>query len=534
MRIPVQISRVFTALLFVFSGMVKLNDPSGFAIKLNEYWDVFASDVSQKQDSIHIQLLDGAKIVQQTSFLLFSADKSQTLNIHVGSDPVKSEDSSANADTTDQDAKSENMVLTKKKSKPRKTYDLKLTATYKDLPAGEMAFKTQDSGVKSMVVVRCVVAGKTIYQKDIHFESSNSTDFKNDLQLENYVKKEGALHGFFLSMKKYSLYFSVIFCALEVILGFALLVGWRITFTSVSMLLLIVFFTFLTGYSWIYNKVTDCGCFGDFIKLKPKESFIKDLVLSGLILIIVFGRSYIKPWFSKGFGWKFMGGITLLSFAFGWLCYLYLPIWDFLPYKPGNDIHKIMTEVPKGMRASDSIQMLFVLEKGKDSVSVTTKEYTDGYEKFAKEGWKFRRRIDKVIIEGYKSPIHDFAISDPRTGTDLKDSFIHSKGYKLLWVFTYTDKGYNGANPEISEIYTWSKQNKIAFYPVTASSAEPSATYVKEQKLPFAFLSADQKMLMTLARYNPTLYLFKDAVVVDKWSGRNLPSTQKLQKITSK
>jgi triosephosphate isomerase len=101
-------------------------------------------------------------------------------------------------------------------------------------------------------------------------------------------------------------------------------------------------------------------------------------------------------------------------------------------------------------------------------------------------------------------------------------------------VFTYTDKGYNGANPEISEIFSWAQKNKVAFYPVTASSPEPSAAYAKSQKLPFMFYSADQKMLMTLARYNPTLYLFKDAVVVDKWSGRNLPSIQKLQKITSK
>lgn len=533
MRIPVQISRVFTALLFVFSGMVKLNDPSGFAIKLNEYFDVFAADVSQKQDSIQIQLLDGAKVIQQTGFQLFSADKIQPLNIRVSSEPLTIIDSSSATDSTDKKT-GKSKKERKKKATPRKSYNLKLAATYKDLPAGEMAFQSQDSGARSMAVVRCVVAGKTVYQKDVHFESSSSADFKADLQLEPYVKKEGFLHAFFIGMKKYSLYLSIGFCALEVILGFALLVGWRITFTSFSMLLLIVFFTFLTGYSWIYNKVTDCGCFGDFIKLKPKESFIKDLVLTGLILIIVLGRSYIKPWFSKGFGWKFMGAISLMSVAFGWLCYLYLPVWDFLPYKPGNDIHKIMTEIPKGMRSTDSVQMLFVLEKGRDSVSVTTKEYTDGYEKFEKEGWKFRRRIDKIIIEGYKSPIHDFAISDPRTGTDLKDSFIQSKGYKLLWVFTYTDKGYNGANPEISEIFSWAQKNKVAFYPVTASSPEPSAAYAKSQKLPFSFYSADQKMLMTLARYNPTLYLFKDAVVVDKWSGRNLPSTRKLQKITSK
>lgn len=534
MKILVQIARVFTALLFVFSGMVKLNDPSGFAIKLNEYFDVFASDVAQKQDTLHIQILDGARVSHQQRFQLFSADKIQPLVIRVSSEQVTVNDTSANKDSTEITAKNRKTVKKKKKTVSRKIYNLQLNVIYKDLPAGDMTYQLQDSGIKSMCVVRCVVSGKTIYQKDLHFESSSNAEFKTDLNLEPYIKKEGALHAFFLGIKQYSLYLSVGFCALEVILGFALLVGWSITFTSFSMLLLIVFFTFLTWYSWIFNKVTDCGCFGDFIKLKPKESFIKDLVLMGLISIIVLGRSYIKPWFSKGFGWKFMGVVSLLSVAFGWLCYLFLPVWDFLPYKQGNDIHKIMTEIPKGMRSSDSIQMLFVLEKGTDSVSVTTKEYTDNFDKYEKEGWKFRRRIDKIIIEGYKSPIHDFAISDPRTGTDLKDSFIHSKGYKLLWVFTYTDKGYNGANPEISAIYKWALENKVAFYPVTASSPEPSAAYAKSQKIPFSFLSADQKMLMTLARYNPTLYLFKNAVVVDKWSGRNLPTIKKLQKLTSR
>jgi len=77
------------------------------------------------------------------------------------------------------------------------------------------------------------------------------------------------------------------------------------------------------------------------------------------------------------------------------------------------------------------------------------------------------------------------------------------------------------------------KTTKWHFTP-TASSTEPAANYAKAQKLPFAFFAADQKMLMTLARYSPTLYLFKDAVVIDKWSGRNLPTEKQLQKRIAK
>ena len=42
---------------------------------------------------------------------------------------------------------------------------------------------------------------------------------------------------------------------------------------------------------------------------------------------------------------------------------------------------------------------------------------------------------------------------------------------------------------------------------------------------------SDQKMLMTMARYNPTLYLFKGPLVIEKWSGRDLPSIEKIKEL---
>jgi hypothetical protein len=41
---------------------------------------------------------------------------------------------------------------------------------------------------------------------------------------------------------------------------------------------MIVFFTFLTFYS-AYFDVVKTGCFGDALKLKPWESFMKDVLL---------------------------------------------------------------------------------------------------------------------------------------------------------------------------------------------------------------------------------------------------------------
>ena len=100
----------------------------------------------------------------------------------------------------------------------------------------------------------------------------------------------------------------------EVVLGVMLLIGFKTKFTVWSLLAMILFFTFLTFYSAYFNKVTDCGCFGDALKLTPWESFTKDIILLGLILILFFNQKYILPLFDKT-------AINLTVFATYTLCF---------------------------------------------------------------------------------------------------------------------------------------------------------------------------------------------------------------------
>jgi hypothetical protein len=93
----------------------------------------------------------------------------------------------------------------------------------------------------------------------------------------------------------YAVALAMFICIFEIISGVALLLGAFNKLNAWLLLLMIVFFTLLTGYSAITHKVTDCGCFGDAIKLKPVESFYKDLILLVLILFIFFGQKHLKP-----------------------------------------------------------------------------------------------------------------------------------------------------------------------------------------------------------------------------------------------
>jgi len=506
MKILVQISRVLVGLLFIFSGVIKLNDPSGFSIKLNEYFDVFAADVSTQQDSLTVSLMDGPKVLGSKTFILYSFDKERTLEFE--------NEYEAQRDTAGKIIR----------------YDANMELSLGTETVADLDYAAMDSIERKMVAVKVTIAGNSAFQKTFMASPAKMLNETQIVNVQQYVKPEGWLNGFFKGMKSFSLWLSIFVCSLEVILGFALIVGWKSRLTSWLLLLLIIFFTFLTFYAANYNKVTDCGCFGDFIKLKPWQSFNKDLVLLVLILIIFLGARYIKPWFSKKFGWKFMAMTSLITVAFGVLCYLYLPLWDFLPYKKGNDIKKIMTDVPAGMRATDSVEIRFVMQKGNDSAEVTSKQYAD----YTAKGYTYKRRIDKIIIEGYKNPIHDFAINDMTSGRDLKDSLLSHDGFQLVFISPFLDKVYEGCMPETKEIYAWTAEKNIPFFAVTASSKEPASEFTKKHKLGFNFMAGDQKFLMTMARYNPTMYLMNGPVVVKKWSGRNLPSVKSLEKHISK
>ena len=74
-------------------------------------------------------------------------------------------------------------------------------------------------------------------------------------------------------LQPFALPLAIFLVILEVILGVMLIVRFSKEIYSLVILLMILFFTFLTFYSAYFNKVTDCGCFGDAIPLNTMAKF---------------------------------------------------------------------------------------------------------------------------------------------------------------------------------------------------------------------------------------------------------------------
>ncbi|AWH86198.1 DoxX family protein [Flavobacterium album] len=304
----------------------------------------------------------------------------------------------------------------------------------------------------------------------------------------------------------YALALAVVIVIFETVLGVMLLVGYKKKFTIWSLLLMIIFFTFLTFYSAYFNKVTDCGCFGDALKLTPWQSFSKDVVLLVLILILFFNRKHIKRLFGKVAVNVMVYASLLLCCLFGYYVLNHLPAIDFRAYKVGTNIKEGMS-VPEGAPKSVT-EMVFIYK-----VNGVEKEFTDKeLDKIPADG-VFVDRKDKVIVEGYVPPIHDFTIE--KDGENFTDAMLEEP--KLILLISYdlskaSDKG-------LSQLEAFSKKAQAKGYKVigmTASDAPVIEQKKKQFGITFDYYFCDATTLKTIERANPSIVVMEKGTITEK------------------
>ncbi|MBC7399675.1 MAG: DoxX family protein, partial [Mucilaginibacter sp.] len=189
-------------------------------------------------------------------------------------------------------------------------------------------------------------------------------------KLEEYFE---VFHITFLNSA--ALGFAILLCALEIILGFALLIGVRKKLVAQGLLLIIIFFSFLTFYSAFFKVVQTCGCFGDAIPLTPWQSFSKDLILLLLIIVLFKNQDKITPLFTYKTGKRLLLASIAVSVGFGFFTYSFSPVVDFLPYKIGANIPDEMKTPPGAM--PDEFELTYNLKNKKsgEAKTMTDKEY---------------------------------------------------------------------------------------------------------------------------------------------------------------
>lgn len=321
-------------------------------------------------------------------------------------------------------------------------------------------------------------------------------------KLEEYFS-QGVLNLPFF--EPYALAISIFVVILEVLLGVLLIVGYKPKFTLWSLLGMIVFFTFLTFYSAYFNKVTDCGCFGDAIKLTPWESFTKDVVLLVLILLLFFGRKYIKPLF-RPFTTKVIVALSLVAcVVYAYYVLNHLPVIDFRPYEIGKNIEEGMG-IPEGAPKPVYEYAWKFNVNGTEEVIVTNGDYptVDG---------EFIGVETEEIQKGYEPPVHDFTIE--QNGEDFAAGLLQEP--KLVMVIAYDLRKANlDMFSQIKKVSDQASNKGYKVIGMSASSSDQTNELVKKYDLNFEFYFTDETTLKTIVRSNPGVLVLEKGTIKQK------------------
>jgi len=308
-----------------------------------------------------------------------------------------------------------------------------------------------------------------------------------------------------------ALFLSVFLSVLEVVLGVALILGYRMRITAWILLAMIVFFTFLTFYSAYFNKVTDCGCFGDAIKLTPWQSFYKDVILLVLIGIVFWKKDSYQPWFGLRFREVKMIGVTVFMTGFAIYAIKHLPFIDFRTYKVGNNI-------PSLMQNSAPLKYKYIMEKGGETFEFETYPSGQGYE-----------YVDSELVNPEAAAkITDFNVWEG--DTDYTDQVL--SGNKLLLIVHQVEKA---STKKIDRLKNLTFQNpQFETWILTSSGYETFEAFRHKHQLAAPYFFADATVLKTMVRSNPGVILLKDGTVLAKWHYNDTPLSDEIIEILNR
>jgi hypothetical protein len=299
---------------------------------------------------------------------------------------------------------------------------------------------------------------------------------------------------------------------LEIVIGIALLINYEIKWTLSITVVLIVFFTFLTFYSAYFDKVTDCGCFGDAIPLTPWQSFTKDVILVVLVGYLFVRISGFKALLSDRVGFGVLTATTLLCVFLGIRALNHLPFIDFRPYGVGDNI-------PANMVAPE--RPIFVYTFEKDGQTIESERYLS-----TEEGYTYVSH--RITNEENTIPkITDYNIWNEELGDYTQQSFV---GLKLFLIVYDSKKADLASMKDIANTIN-GLGAEIEAIALTSSSGDDFKVFLADNNLSIPFFFVDATVLKAMIRSSPGLMLVNEGTVLGKWHFNDTPSISEIKSL---
>ncbi len=323
----------------------------------------------------------------------------------------------------------------------------------------------------------------------------------------------------------YALTLSITMIVFEIMAGIALLLGYAFRLFSFLLLLLMIFFTFLTAYAVFSGKIKECGCFGDCIPLTAMQSFIKDIVLLVLVIILFAARKHIPALFTRPVNTSLMILALFGSVFVQWYALEHLPYVDCLAYKKGNNIWQKMQAPPGSV--PDVYETVYVLENLKtgEKKKMTDKEYLSSGIWEDTLNWAVSGDpVTELVKKGNATPeILDFSVTDYE-GNDYTETLLKEPGYNFLLFVKDASKASTKNMDRLRKLFDKCEKNNVGFYLLSANAQAETEQFIAKNKLNIYHFIIDATVCKTAMRSDPGLMLIKGGTVIGKWSYNDFPS----------
>jgi hypothetical protein len=281
------------------------------------------------------------------------------------------------------------------------------------------------------------------------------------------------------------------------------------------------FFTVFTFILAIFNPVTDCGCFGEAIKMTNWATFYKNIIIDIFVVIVFWQRNNYRPLTTCRNEFIIGGAFTVFTVLLSVYCLRHLPLIDFLPYKVGVNIQQEM-EIPEGALPDEYETTLIYEKDGEGRRSFTLQDYPKD------DSWHFVETINVLKKKGYEPPIVDFSIISE--GEYITDYILNMQGYLFILTMPHVEEASLCNMHKINAVNDYVLAHEgMNFIALSGSNGEHIAQFVEQTKAAYPIYFTDEKPLKSMVRANPGLLLLHNGTIIAKWSHVDVPSIKKIE-----
>lgn len=420
------------------------------------------------------------------------------------------------------------------------------------------------------------------------------------------------LTPFFHFLETYSLSIGIIMIIAEMILGIMLIIGFKPKFTSWMYFWMMLFFTILTGYTYLTGyvpqgvnffsfsgwvefsesnmKVTDCGCFGDFIKISAFDTFLKNIFFIIPIIYMLFRHKDMHQFFNSTIRSIIVFLSIILIYILNLSNYSWdTPMIDFRPFKEGVNIREQLSLENEALSNIKEKSIILLNKKDKSIVEIPSEQYYDTAEQYPSDIWTIKDRIyskpsvptteiSDMAIEDFEgndftedilaNPNYSFMIiswkmnGDPETYKYIKKDtlfsidttyvndtifvedtpYINTDSFNIVKsIQKITDIEMTGYNyiwdkdylktfiKTINPLVANAKKDNVNIFAIVSGTQEMVDDFIKDGGPDIKYYNSDDITLKTIIRSNPGIVLLKDGVIIKKWHYKKLPNYNEIK-----